>query len=90
MCSFDVVVNDNELPTFGDCPSSNVVVFADATCEATYTAPSDVDNNCAIATAVTCDNPSPLTGVATTAVECSVQDTAGLTGESAYLVVWCC
>ena len=86
-CSFNVTVVDNTNPVISGCPS-NIVVNANASCQATvnWTAPTASDN-CGTVTLTTTKNPGTVFSLGTTTVIYTATDAAGRTSTCSFNVV---
>lgn len=87
-CSFNVTVNDNEMPTFSNCPG-NISVSNDAgDCGADVSwTPPTLDDNCPGAISNVTHAPGSFFGVGTTTVTYSGMDAAGNTAANCEFTV---
>ncbi|MGE0589192.1 MAG: HYR domain-containing protein, partial [Cyclobacteriaceae bacterium] len=87
VCSFNVVVADQEAPKFVSCPA-DVVVSADAGCEtvASWSVPSATDN-CSLISVTSNFTPGSNFPIGTTEVEYTASDAAGNESKCSFLVV---
>lgn len=87
-CSFKVIVEDNTDPVFTGCMASDIVVSADASCEAnaTWTAPVASDN-CSISNETTTHVPGSNFPLGTTQVTYTAIDDSGNTATCSFDVV---
>lgn len=85
-CSFNVIVEDQELPVLSNCPG-NINVEADASCEATvsWTAPNATDN-CSV-TVTTSHLSGSTFPIGTTPVTYTATDVSGNTSTCSFNVV---
>src|SRR5690554_1873960 len=84
-CSFDIVVNDNQIPVIAACPSDITLTNDAAICgaSATWTAPTAIDN-CGINTFTSTHNSGDVFLVGTTTVTYTATDAAGNTSTCSY------
>jgi len=87
MCSFDIFVEDSEVPTI-TCPTDVTVSTTPGTCEATanWTIPAGSDN-CSGVTVVGTNNPGDTFPKGTTTVTYTVTDAAGNTATCGFDVI---
>lgn len=87
-CSFNVIVEDSTAPVFAGCIASDIVVFADASCEsaATWTAPVASDN-CGISNETTTHLPGSTFPFGTTLVTYTAVDESGNIATCSFNVV---
>lgn len=84
-CSFDITVNDNQTPTFSNCPTSISVNNDPGMCTAsvTWTAPTEMDN-CPGVIVTSTHNPGDLFSAGTTTVTYTATDASGNTATCSF------
>lgn len=86
-CSFDVIITDDETPTYSACPLGISTTTDAGTCTATvtWTAPTAADN-CGLASDNSTHNSGASFPAGTTTVTYTATDNAGLTGTCSFTV----
>lgn len=87
-CSFNVIVKDETNPVFAGCISSDIVVTANSSCEATATwTPPTATDNCSIASLVPTHAPGSIFPSGTTLVTYIATDVDGNIAECSFKVI---